>query len=286
MCKKSCDAGFYADSKDQSCALCSGNCQTCSKTFTNCTSCDNNRFLSNNSTCVRDCGPGFFSDNATRSCKPCNKNCADCFGNFDNCTICTSGKFRSVDGKCVDSCAKDEFIRSIARLSPLCVKDCGKAFFVLPSNRSCLPCNVTCATCTGHAQRCSSCPSGKFLNKTQCVSRCSDGYYGNTKEGKCKPCGPTCKTCFDGTADSVCSACVQGRYLSKFSYIHPLDISDGVGGGGDGLGRTAFDEQIVKALTFEINLIMFVTHIFEKKIICENGYKKKHLLKFQDCRIT
>ena len=57
-------------------------------------------------------------------------------------------------------------------------------------------------------------------------------------------------------------------------------------GGGDGLGRTAFDEQIVKALTFEINLIMFVTHIFEKKIICENGYKKKHLLKFQDCRIT
>lgn len=213
VCKKSCDAGFYADSKDQSCAICSGNCQTCSMTFFNCTSCFNDRFLNNNSVCVRDCGPGFFAENATRSCKPCSNNCADCFGSLDNCTICASGKFRSVDGKCVDSCSKNEFIRNVVRLSPTCVKDCGKEFFVVPSNRTCLPCNKSCATCAGNAQNCSSCPSGKFLNNAQCVPRCSDGYYGNTEEGKCKPCGPTCKTCFDGTTDSVCSACVQGRYL-------------------------------------------------------------------------
>ena len=197
----SCKTGYYLNSTK--CEKCISPCTECSNP-TSCTACDENYFLFENKCipcsdhCVtresdnckcKVCDDGFFVSNY--KCYKCSDpNCKSCSGSADNCQTCYDGYYLSY----------------------------------LSSNKSCLPCQSPCKTCSSDTI-CISCFDDYFLLSSVCYNcnvncktkendncKCKTCYYGYYLSNyQCLKCDSSCKTCSDSA--TKCEKCNEGYYL-------------------------------------------------------------------------
>ncbi|XP_050185248.1 proprotein convertase subtilisin/kexin type 5 isoform X1 [Myiozetetes cayanensis] len=185
-CYKYCPENTYRDEGSLQCRDCPSNCDSCDKD--KCDSCEEGFYLSGG-TCVSECGDGFFTDDISRECEPCHKNCATCVGySYENCTGCKNG-FQLSHGQC---------------LNPRNSQSVGK--FWNHAKRKLLSCDSSCRTCEKSADKCTTCPEGKFLIHDTCVSLCPQKTFGNTASGKCEKCRDDCEVCSDPWHCQKCKA--------------------------------------------------------------------------------
>lgn len=111
----------------------------------------------------------------------------------------------------------------VAYIVPI-LKAKGYAFVRLdevPAIAALLPCDATCATCSGPAPtQCTSCEPGRWLGGGRCrpCSTCAAGTYTAaactpTSNTACSACHPTCATC-TGPGAGACTSCGAGSYLN------------------------------------------------------------------------
>lgn len=142
--------------------------------------------------CVLSCGATlYFGNQATGRCEQCESKCEKCLS-LQQCLTCNSAYVMD-NGQCLDSCPLGK------------VKDI--------NTKTCIPCQVPCASCETNATRCVTCTTGYFMlsSSSQCVVSCPAGQYPDKQVQQCKACGPTCSTCFDSTK---CTACAVGYLFS------------------------------------------------------------------------
>jgi proprotein convertase subtilisin/kexin type 5 len=183
-CVKDCPVGYY--SSNGNCLPCSDNCKNC--TASECIECKDQYYFLDKK-CV-DCSMARYVKEG-KYCKPCSVDgCLSCvLGNSTQCDVCTSPKVL-FNGKCLDECLSRFY----------------------KSGTSCLPCNEKCFNCTD-INRCTSCPSGKFLHNEDCVSPCPIGYIPGSN-GKCLRCADdSCLVCKENKLEE-CVTCKNGTYLS------------------------------------------------------------------------
>ena len=85
---------------------------------------------------------------------------------------------------------------------------CQDGYYLNDADKTCKPCNG-CATCENAADRCTSCPEGKYLKSDNtCVDagKCDQGTYADKQSGECKACS---------TIDANCGACKYNATVSK-----------------------------------------------------------------------
>jgi proprotein convertase subtilisin/kexin type 5 len=189
LCSNTCADRYYPDLIIQECLACPHDCLTCNS-LGECLSCSgilDFRLLSATSRrCV--CNVGYF-DNWTIACLPCPVGCARCLSS-SFCISCIPSYYLFVDG--------------------LCYLICPDRYVGVNSTQKCSRCPYDCLSCTENGT-CLSC-SKDADHRSLFVSRCLvlPGYFDNgTSVGA--PCLPKCTMCLNL---KVCSACVQGYYLS------------------------------------------------------------------------
>lgn len=147
-------------------------CTSCSgPTASDCLSCISGLFLqaAGPSTCESLCPDGFYSDSSTNTCPNCNTACKKCSGPSANeCLSCNAGKYLLVQAgtsQCVDSCPSTHY----------------------PDNdNNCMPCDTTCATCSGSLPtNCKSCSLPRYYIDGQCVLQCPGAYFGENSTATC-----------------------------------------------------------------------------------------------------
>ena len=147
------------------------------------------------------CEPGFKTPQSCRGGGDCTCSQQRC---ASDCLTCAAG-----DTSNCTSCAMP-----LPLLQPgtgRCKASCPSAFYADPSG-VCLPCDPSCAECTGPgATSCSSCdPIGgaSHLRAGACVDSCGDGYYAEDHPlvRTCQPCHASCQAC-TGPRASQCSRC-------------------------------------------------------------------------------
>ncbi|KCV68148.1 hypothetical protein H696_05414 [Fonticula alba] len=147
LCGSTCAAGEFAG--PGRCAVCDASCALCAGSATGCQVCAaGHRWVS---------GPP--AAGGTGSCTACPPGCASCTA--DRCLACESGLFLDSRGACVSACPAGTY----------------------PTDESCQPCDLSCATCLGGgADQCASCADGlDFVpaggSAGACVSGCPEGQY-------------------------------------------------------------------------------------------------------------
>ena len=176
--------------------LCTGDCNTCSVTVSNCTSCKTMSLDGN--ACVSPCPLGTISVNVTtvgQICQSCLSPCATCSLTTTNCTACN------------------------ASLSPLmylngntCQTICPNLTYANGLSLTCSPCLTPCSLCSS-ATTCLSCATNYSLYNTSCLPTCPSGFTGVA--GQCLACTSNCKTCSGAT--NVCVLCNNGSYFLNSS---------------------------------------------------------------------
>ena len=203
-CQPTCPAHTFSDSLLNICGICDSSCSGCSNYGTNfCTSCYSGSFLNIDHTCVTICSEGYYPDSITNQCLPCDQSCSFCV---------TSGA-----SQCL-SCKTNFYFQSTI-IPTFCISSCPLHSYLNTTNNTCLPCYLTCLTCSGpSAMECIIClpyPSYLFLISSapsQCV--CPVGYYFDSSEVSCQICDESCKSCSGmGTAD--CHTCNNSLYLQS-----------------------------------------------------------------------
>ncbi|KIL68473.1 hypothetical protein M378DRAFT_190887 [Amanita muscaria Koide BX008] len=190
------------------CSACSPTCKTCTGSTSNdCAVCANGKYMFNgscvaaNSVGVCDGTNGMIADNNKKECDTCGPHCSSCqipaftvasTVNQAQCTGCLPGYFLA-NGQCVQNCPTGMFVSS-------------------QNNQTCTACNSECATCTGSADFCLSCPNNGLVFNGKCVTSCpSNTVSGNPGNGTiCLSCHPDCATC-SGTSFTQCSSCPPTR---------------------------------------------------------------------------
>jgi len=107
QCLQNCSLQGFYESSPKICGLCSANCLTCSKSASNCTSCNINnpqyRFLYNFQ-CIETCPFGYT--NVGAQCVKCDSTCSTCTNTTSTCTSCdTSSPYKYFFGyQCLKTC--------------------------------------------------------------------------------------------------------------------------------------------------------------------------------------
>ena len=91
----------------------------------------------------------------------------------------------------------------------------------VPAIAAALPCDPTCATCSGPAaNQCTTCVGGRYKSGGQCLtcSTCSASQYevsacSTAANRACGACNAACATC-SGSSASQCTSCAANKYLS------------------------------------------------------------------------
>lgn len=91
----------------------------------------------------------------------------------------------------------------------------------VPAIAAQLPCDASCATCTGpNDTQCVTCGGGRFLQAGACktCSTCNPGTYASAPcaanaDTVCSACDPACATCTGG-GNAACNACNAGYWLN------------------------------------------------------------------------
>ena len=141
-----CLSGFYLSPLTSSCQQCSTYCLTCSVSSTNCSSCNENFYLTPNYQCVK-CGTGYYL--GVESCEMCHESCLSCTNYSENsCLVCKNNDIviSNPPGPC--ACPESQYVSS---KNPLVCKDCPKG----------------CKLC--FESKCFDCFYGYTLSSLQCI---------------------------------------------------------------------------------------------------------------------
>ncbi|KCV70944.1 TKL protein kinase [Fonticula alba] len=151
-CLTACPAGSYA-TPEAVCRACAPECAQCAgPEAAACTACPPGRFLTRAEQCLDTCPGGEAPCHVSGRCVPCPAGCAGCVvspasGPADPCAVecvaCDVGLVLSRSGACLAGCPAGEFLPT------------GGLASAGPS--VCAPCQAPCRTCTGTAERCTSC---------------------------------------------------------------------------------------------------------------------------------
>ncbi|CAD8151440.1 unnamed protein product [Paramecium pentaurelia] len=163
-------------------------CQTCSKHFQSCDSCDLSQLkVLNMNTCI--CINGYYM-NPNFECIKCNTKCITCNG-YESCTSCDSQSNRLL-------------------FQNMCV--CKQGYFDNMNDINCQQCHYLCKECYFEYDRCTECDTQIFrqLSKGKCV--CQVGYYEDNQQ-ICQKCNSNCYTC---EQENICLSCdiQQNRILN------------------------------------------------------------------------
>lgn len=219
---------------------CEGDCETCSVTLTNCTSCKTLNLFQ--TTCLATCPSGTIS--IDQVCVSCVYPCETCVISTSKCTSCADNSSLFLSNfECVDEslCPATTYPNYINMTCSACVapclncesldecSSCTAGYFLLSNasscgttcpagmvgvNRVCLDCQSPCKDCTVSTTRCTSCEATFFYNQNtnECLTECPVGLIENYTLMACVACESPCKTCED-TIDT-CLSCVDGTFLS------------------------------------------------------------------------
>jgi len=158
--------GYYVSPDDKDCFGCHETCLTCSgSTETDCLTCDEtkeNEFLTEESKCVAQCPPDQYSHYSEK--------------------------------RCLYSCPADKLHYDVSETEKECIENCYEEHFVEGSSRYCIPCHLTCKSCSGpEHNECITCKDNySFLtDENECVSECAASQYRYTLN-ESKRCYSTC----------------------------------------------------------------------------------------------
>jgi hypothetical protein len=156
-CVLNCPTGLYSNPATGNCTGCSGSCDTCSVTSSNCTSCLNGLALFNY-TCVTNCTDGYYLLNS--QCNACNVNCSTC----SSATVCITCKFGFYfySGNCVDQCPSTFPVTTTGSCTDCTDTNC----LVCDSLDQCSSCNFPTLVLAGHCR--DTCPTNYTSNTTHC----------------------------------------------------------------------------------------------------------------------
>ncbi|KAL4470382.1 hypothetical protein ABPG74_011993 [Tetrahymena malaccensis] len=195
-----------------SCVQCSAPCQTCSKTKTNCTSCQSqtlfldlnlNPAFQGEYTCQSLCNNPLTSYvDQNQKCQPCNSSCLSCVNNPYYCT----------------SCYKDKFLQMLSgQIFGICQSTCNTGYFQNQQTNTCDNCSSNCDSCS-NSQFCNTCSSGYSLlqvssTQSECVQQSSvvPGFYFDQNSQQFLKCSSSCVTCQNSS--QFCTSCQQPLLL-------------------------------------------------------------------------
>ncbi|XP_022108203.1 furin-like, partial [Acanthaster planci] len=226
-CVDSCGQGYFTDDSIRKCVRCNPSCKTCDGLSSqDCTSCYENRFLYDDSTCDSHCPYTTYTDRSDWRCKDCHSSCRSCSGpGARACETCDGDLFWS-DNQCLSDCPSgtfgDEGEQQCLRCFPTCgtcdgpfsddCLSCSEGLRLVGSrcqpgdcpartyqdgDGGCSNCHDTCIACKGPgASDCQRCDYDRFLNEhNECAEECISGYYPDYESNICRPCHISCKTC-------------------------------------------------------------------------------------------
>jgi hypothetical protein len=165
----------------QTCSLCPYYCPSCSVNASNimvCVTCPLNSFRTLVSGFCQ-CNSGYFDDNDTVVCQKCSDI-------FPNCLTCTNRT------KCIT---------------------CATGMLPDAAHSLCTTCMITCATCIGYFDNCTSCnPSdNRILSNNQCICQATAFEI----NGVCLLCGNVVAHCSSCQNNYSCTGCSSGYTLSS-----------------------------------------------------------------------
>lgn len=109
-CLTGCGEGYFVNTTDNTCGMCSPNCKECVGSPENCSVCENGKFLNRTGDtfdCVAYCKKGQFGHPDTQECQNCSSPCSDCVGSPRNCTECPAHLYL-LGSSCVQNCSKGQ----------------------------------------------------------------------------------------------------------------------------------------------------------------------------------
>jgi len=242
QCINTCQTGEFL--QDGACAVCSGECSTCTgPENTQCLSCKEpalneliTKYAINSTMYCGECSSG-----CELCSKPYNNYCLSCHaplalhhddtvvaGRASCVAACPVGTFltSSKGGlaqcvQCHDTCSEcsGQDMRSCTSCGQglvleagMCIAACTSSFYKTGS--VCEPCSNLCASCSGpESDKCLSCPPGQLHKGQTCVEECPEGFFVNEEEQTCEQCFPTCNQC-TGPSSHQCTKCIAGFTMS------------------------------------------------------------------------
>ncbi|KAL4512376.1 hypothetical protein ABPG72_005378 [Tetrahymena utriculariae] len=218
----SCQSGFFNDSQQSrgihpqsySCQPCNQSCQQCSGgSQHDCTSCNQNLFLSQDGSCQTcNTAQGYYISNT--KCLQCDNNCLSCLVQSTTCISCKNPQILNMSSQCVTCDQTNGYF-----ISPQNIYN-----ITNPSIPRCQNCFSSCLTCVdGGENSCTSCKSSysimnPFTGSTFKCVKCNTslGQYTTTSsdgnQTNCFNCHGSCKTCTDGNNTS-CTTCADNLYF-------------------------------------------------------------------------
>ncbi|KCV68385.1 hypothetical protein, variant [Fonticula alba] len=236
----SCDAcreGFFQRWAGDQCQRCDGSCVECEDAFS-CSTCQPGLVFENagqpgmSRLCVAICpGRTFLQSGA---CAACNRECMLCSQEAHLCVACAY-EYRWAAGPPVapaagascapcpegcEACTEDDRCLSCVwgyylTEEGVCVDQCPPGTYPDHANGRCLPCEVTCAECTGPVYyQCTACRPGLELVPDEhnpesggtCQSPCAEGEYPDPAGDQCLACDVSCASC-NGPSNGDCWRC-------------------------------------------------------------------------------
>jgi proprotein convertase subtilisin/kexin type 5 len=199
-CAQTCNAGEFANSLNNQCAICNSVCATCTSlnVCQSCQSVNGIAYFLNGTTCTATCPSNQFGQLSNYHCVACTDGCATCFGaGLSSCYSCgvSSG---SVNYYLIYG-------------TDICSQTCPDGQYANSTSFLCLLCSGSCKTCSATPTYCLTCglsPYGYavYLYSNQCLMNCPNSFWGNPSTNNCDACTPGCVTCF-GSGLSACTVC-------------------------------------------------------------------------------
>ncbi|KAL4465990.1 hypothetical protein ABPG74_004227 [Tetrahymena malaccensis] len=202
QCGSTCPLGTFKDSSGAPslnvCTACDQSCKTCDQFSTQCTSCDNNKYLQG-ATCQVSCDSNYYPNS--------DRKCTICSSKFPNCTQCTASS-------CLQCNLPYFFVEGQNNCQSQCPQGYGSITTVL--NNTCKQCtNSDCKSCqASNLGLCDSCypnSTKPYLSGTSCVNQCALNEYIETSTNKCVLCSAKTTDC-DTCTETSCKSCLT-QYL-------------------------------------------------------------------------
>ncbi|KAL4481587.1 hypothetical protein ABPG74_007676 [Tetrahymena malaccensis] len=173
------------------CSQCDVSCKTCIDSSKNCTSCNDNQYLYNQS-CQTQKPSGVFCQ--------LNKNYYQCQACSNQ--LCQECQIADSD-KCI-SCPKDQYL-----YKDNCFQSQPKSTYC--QDGKCQDCDSFCSSCNGPFNtNCTACKVETYRSLVGHQCQCKEGYYEDTNKN-CQQCSSTCLTC-KGPSEKQCLTCKNYIY--------------------------------------------------------------------------
>ncbi|KAL4496784.1 hypothetical protein ABPG73_011750, partial [Tetrahymena malaccensis] len=202
QCGGTCPLGTFKDSSGAPslnvCTDCDKSCKTCDQFSTQCTSCDNNKYLQGTN-CQASCDSNYYPNSERK--------CIICSSKFPNCTKCTAS-----------SCLQCNLPYFFVEGQNNCQSQCPQGYGSITTsvNNTCKQCtNSDCKSClASNLGLCDSCypnSAKPYLSGTSCVNQCALNEYIETNTSKCVLCSAKTIGC-DTCTETSCKSCLT-QYL-------------------------------------------------------------------------